>query len=197
LYEIDLSAHLKATRTANELIEFYDRFASKPSDFDRMMRRVIWRALARRFGDGVRIGMDVRFAHLETFEIGDEVFIGDQAQLHCRFDGSCVIGHHVWIGPQSYLDARALVLDDYVGLGPGVKVLGSMHTGLPLAEPVIMTDLEIQPVHVCRGADIGVNAVLLPGVTVGERSIVGAGAVVTRDVAPSAVVTGVPAKELR
>ena len=42
-----------------------------------------------------------------------------------------IIGDHVWIGPQAYLDARDLVLEDYVGWGPGAKVLGSAHTGDP------------------------------------------------------------------
>jgi len=55
----------------------------------------------------------------------------------------------------------------------------------------------IKPVRVGDGADIGVNAVLLPGVTVGKGAIVGAGAVVTTDVAPYAIVAGVPAKVLR
>ena len=59
------------------------------------------------------------------------VFVGDQAIIQGRFDGRCVIGDHVWIGPQSYFDARDLVIEDYVGWGPGAKVLGSMHTGDP------------------------------------------------------------------
>jgi acetyltransferase-like isoleucine patch superfamily enzyme len=63
--------------------------------------------------------------------------------------------------------------------------------------PIIQTDLVIKPVRVHDGADIGVNAVLLPGVTVGKGAIVGAGAVVTKDVAPYAIVAGVPAKFLR
>ena len=55
---------------------------------------------------------------------------------------------------------------------------------IPSDVPVIQTDLEIRPVHVQAWADIGTNAVLLPGVTVGKGAIVGAGAVVTHDVEP-------------
>ena len=55
----------------------------------------------------------------------------------------------------------------------------------------------MKPVRVHKHADVGTNAVILPGVTVGEGAIVGAGAVVTGDVAPYAVVAGVPARELR
>ena len=84
----------------------------------------------------------------------------------------------MWIGPGSYFDARDLVLEDYVGWGPGAKVLGSTHTGLPVDVPIIQTDLEIRPVRIRAWADIGTNAVMLPGVTVGKGAIVGAGAVV-------------------
>ena len=161
------------------------------------MRRIIWRALTKRFGQGVQISTAVTFKHPETFEIGSGVSIGEQTCIHGRFDGHCVIGDGTWIGPQSYFDARALVIEDHVGWGPGAKVLGSAHTGLPIDVPIIQTDLAIRPVHVEAWADIGVNAVLLPGITIGRASIVGAGAVVTTDVPPFAVVAGVPARFLR
>ncbi|MDP9264749.1 MAG: acyltransferase, partial [Chloroflexota bacterium] len=160
-------------------------------------RRVALRALCRSFGDGVRIGIGVLVLHPHTFEIGDAVFIGNQTFLQGRHDGRCVIGAHTWIGPQSYFDCRDMELGQYVGWGPGAKVLGSEHTGEPVEVPIIQTDLVIKPVRVGDGADIGVNAVLLPGVTVGEGAIVGAGAVVTRDVAPYAIVAGVPARVIR
>ena len=76
-------------------------------------------------------------------------------------------------------------------------MLGSEHTGEPIDKPIIQTDLVIKPVRVKKWADIGVNAVLLPGVTVGEGAIVGAGAVVTKDVADWAIVAGVPAKRIK
>ena len=135
--------------------------------------------------------------HPETVEVGHGVFIGEQAFIQGRFDGRCVIGDHAWIGPQAYLDARDLEIGEYVGWGPGAKVLGSQHTGEPADRPVIATDLEIAPVRVDAWADIGVNAVLLPGVIVGRGAIVGAGAVVTADVEPGAIVAGVPARFIR
>lgn len=196
-FEAELSRHLQASYTSAALQEMYARFVQGDGELDSLMRRAIWRAVARSFGQKVRIGSGVGFKHLETFEIGDGVFIGAQAYLQGRYDGITRIGNHVWIGPQAYFDARHLILEDHVGWGPGAKVLGSAHTGLPIDRPIIETDLEIRPVTVQAWADIGTGAVLLPGVTVGKGAIVGAGAVVTRDVAPFSIVAGVPARFVR
>jgi len=196
-FERELADAMRARYDGKALLELYGRFAHGESEFDAMMRRATWRALARSFGDGVQISRGVLCRHPETFEIGSGVFLGDQAILQGRFDGRCVIGDHVWIGPQSYFDARDLVIEDYVGWGPGAKVLGSTHTGVPADVPIIQTDLTIKPVRIGAWADIGVNAVILPGVTIGKGAIVGAGAVVTTDVEPFTIVAGVPAKFLR
>ena len=196
-FEIGLSKELASQYAPAELVEHYGKFVNSDGYLDQMMRRAIWRAVARSFGNGVRIGVGVGFKHLETFEIGDGVFIGAQSYIQGRFDGKTVIGDGVWIGPQAYFDARDLILEDHVGWGPGAKVLGSVHTGFPIDRPIIETDLETRPVRVKAWADVGTGATLLPGVTVGAGSIVGAGAVVTRDVPPYAVVAGVPAKFVR
>lgn len=196
-YELELADHFRAQYGLEELMDLYTRFALGDGNLDSLMRRTIWRAMVRQFGQGVTIGSGVGFKHPETFEIGNQVFIGAQSYIQGRFDGQCKIGNHVWIGPQSYFDARDLIIEDYVGWGPGAKVLGSSHTGLPIDIPIISTDLKICPVKVEAGADIGVNAILLPGVTIGTGSIVGAGAVVTKDVPPYAIVAGVPAQFMR
>lgn len=196
-FEIDLSRSLRNQYSPSALLEHYARFSASDGYLDQLMRRAIWRAIARKFGNGVQIGAGAGFNHLETFEIGDGVFIGAQSYIQGRFDGTTRIGNAVWIGPQAYFDARHLILEDHVGWGPGAKVLGSVHTGVPIERPIIETDLEIRPVKVEEWADIGTGAILLPGVTVGKGSIVGAGAVVTRDVPPYAIVAGVPARFVR
>lgn len=196
-FEIDLSGYLRSKYDRSALVEMYPRFMHGDGELDSLMRRAIFRAVCRRFGHGVRIGSGVGFKHLETFEIGDNVFIGAQAYIQGRHDGMTRIGNHVWIGPQAYFDARNLILEDYVGWGPAAKVLGSSHTGIPIDRPIIATDLEIEPVKVETGADIGTGAILLPGVTVGRGAIVGAGAVVTQDVISNSIAAGVPARFLR
>jgi acetyltransferase-like isoleucine patch superfamily enzyme len=195
--EIALAEQLRAEHSRAELSALASRYAWGDTDEDDRMRRACWRALAKRFGHGVRIGRGALAKHLETCEIGHGVFVGEHAFIQGRFDGTCVIGDNVWIGPQSYLDARDLVIESYVGWGPGARVLGSQHTGMPIDVPIIETDLVIRPVRIGAWADVGVNAVVLPGITIGKGAIVGAGAVVTRSVKPFSIVVGVPARFLR
>lgn len=195
--ELELADRLRREHSRGELLDLAAAHALGDNEQDARMRRAVWRALAKRFGHGVRIGRGALAKHPETFEIGDGVVIGEQAFIQGRFDGRCVIGDRCWLGPQSYFDARDLVIEEYVGWGPGAKVLGSRHTGVPLDVPVIQTDLEIEPVRICAWADIGVNAVVLPGVTIGRGAIVGAGSVVTTDVEPFSIVAGVPARLVR
>ncbi|MCU1271963.1 MAG: hexapeptide transferase [Acidobacteriaceae bacterium] len=196
-WEGDFSAWLKSSRTREQLVEMFGQFRSGESVFDSLMRRVIMRSLCKSVGSDLQVASSVVLKHPETIEFGDSVFIGSQTMIQGRFDGSCRIGNHVWIGPQAYFDARDLVLEDYVGWGPGAKVLGSTHTGEPRSMPIITTELVIKPVHIGFGADIGMNASILPGVKIGAHSIVGTGSVVTRDVPDYAIVAGTPAKILR
>ena len=193
-FESELSAEMRSQLNKEELLQILTRFAGRTDYVGCLMRRACLRALAKKFGDGVDVGRNVRIIHPETMEIGDRVFIGDLTVIQGRFDGNCIIGNGVQIGPQSYLDARDLAIGDEVAWGPGAKVLGTEHTGQPCDIPIVQTDLKIEPVRIEAWADIGVNAIILPGVTVGRGSIVGAGAAVSKNVPRFAKVAGVPAR---
>ncbi len=196
-WETDCAAWLRDTHSTEALTQMFADLREGESPLDLALRRAVLRAVCRHVGSDIQIGPGVVLKHPEMMEFGDTVFIGAQAMIQGRFDGTCRIGNHVWIGPQAYFDARDLVMEDYVGWGPGAKVLGSSHTGEPIAVPIIATNLVMKPVVIGYGADIGVNSVILPGVHVGANSIVGAGAVVTHDVPEYAVVAGVPARVIR
>lgn len=196
-YEISLAGYLAGQFSPEELLMIYDRFKFGEGRFDYLMRKIVIRTLLKKSGNGIKIASGVSFIHPETIELGNGVFIGAGAVIQGRKDGSCSIGDKVWIGPQSYFDARDLIIEDSVGWGPGAKVLGSEHTGLPINEPIINTDLVIKQVRICRNCDIGVNAVILPGVTIGEGSVIGAGAVVRGNIEPYSVAAGVPAKTIK
>jgi len=196
-WELAFASFLRDSYPREELLPLFARFGAGESSFDSLMRRVLMRALCKRVGNDLQVGPNVVLKHPETMEFGDCVLIGAQVMIQGRFDGTCKIGSHVWIGPQAYFDARNLILEDYVGWGPGAKVLGSVHTGIPSDAPIITTDLLIKPVTVGAGADIGMNASILPGVHIGAHSIIGAGAVVTHDVPEYAIVAGAPARVIR
>lgn len=93
------------------------------------------------------------------------------------------------------LDVAPITIGDDVQIGPGVQLLTPTHP----VEPGPRRDkLEAaQPISIADNVWIGGGAVILPGVTVGENSVVGAGAVVTRDVPPNTVVVGNPARVVR
>src|SRR5579863_2944470 len=144
-WEQQFAVHLKVSHSSSELAALYSRYRGDEGRFESQLRRIIFRAMCKKAGHALRIEPEVMFKHPETMELGDAVFIGSHAMIQGRYDGTCLIGSHVWIGPHAYFDARNLVLEDYVGWGPGAKVLGSSHTGLPIERPIIATDLKIEP----------------------------------------------------
>ena len=196
-WQWEYAASLKQSHSPQELLALYSRFRNEEGTFETQLRSILFRAMCRQAGHDIRVAPEVVVKHPETFELGNSVFIGAQTMIQGRFDGTCRIGNHVWIGPHAYFDARNLVMEDYVGWGPGAKVLGSSHTGSPVDLPIIATELEIKPVVIGYGADIGTNATILPGVHVGAHAIVGAGAVVTESIPEYGVAVGVPARIVR
>jgi acetyltransferase-like isoleucine patch superfamily enzyme len=196
-YEVDLAADLKRRCEPHEVLTQFQRFSASTAWLDSMLRRACLRALVRRRGIGIQVGINVSLRHPDTFEFGDGVLIGDQVVLLGRHDGTSTVGDRVWIGPQCFLDAHDLVIEDYAGVGPGVRILGSQHTGQPIHVPIVTTDLVIRPVRVAANADIGTGAVLLPGVTIVAGAMIGAGAVVTHDIPENAIAVGVPARVTR
>ena len=121
--------------------------------------------------------------------------------LHCGGtgwgpdDGGIRIGERVYIGPHSVLfGAGGIEIGDAVLISPGVVITSHQHTFADDDADIRSQPLEFGRVVIERDAWIGANATILPGVRVGEGSVTGAGAVVTRDVAPRTIVGGVPAR---
>lgn len=119
----------------------------------------------------------------ESNTIGDDVSIGTQS----------VVEHHVVIGNGVRIHTHVFIpeyslLEDECWIGPRVVITNAKY---PRSQGV---KDRLQGAHIERGAMIGANATLLPGVRIGARALVGAGAVVTRDVLPGQVVVGNPAR---
>ncbi len=143
----------------------------------------------------VKLGRDVviyNFVNLYGCEIGDETKIGTfvEIQKNARVGRRCKISSHSFI-------CEAVTIEDEVFIGHGVTFINDKIPRATTAAGVLQTDADWTPVPtlVRRGASIGSGATILCGVTIGERAIVGAGAVVTKDVAPDTTVVGNPARE--
>lgn len=140
----------------------------------------------------------VRVFHPERVWIGADVYVGHDTILKGYHDGDLRIGDGSWIGQQCFFhSAGDLSIGENVGVGPGVKILTSIHQEAGRSVPILHAPLTFASVQVEDDVDLGIGAIVLPGVIVGRGAQVGAGAVVTRDVPPYAVVAGNPARVLR
>lgn len=144
------------------------------------------------FEDGVRIW------HPETVYIGNNVYVGHDAMLKGYYKNKLEIGDDTWIGQGVFFhSAGGLRLGPRVGVGPFVKILTSFHQATPRSTPILDAPLTFAAVEIGADVDIGVGAIILPGVRVGVGVQIGAGAVVTKDVPDYAVVVGNPARVLK
>lgn len=146
--------------------------------------------------DTVLLGLDVRvfqpgLVNLYGCSIGDETKIGAfvEIQKNARIGARCKISSHTFV-------CEGVTIEDEVFVGHGVMFINDRHPRATNADGSLQTeaDWRVEPTRVCRGASLGSGAVIMAGVTIGERALVGAGAVVTKDVAPGTVVAGVPAR---
>ncbi len=128
-------------------------------------------------------------------EIGDGCYI--EPPLHSNWGG-----HHLHFGKRVYVNFNSTFVDDthiYVGdycmLGPNVVIATAGHPILPeLRELVYQYNA---PVHIGRNCWLGAGVIVLPGVTIGENSVIGAGSVVTKDIPSNVVAVGNPCRVLR
>ena len=145
----------------------------------------------------VRLGRNVAIYHpdlvnLYGCEVGDDSKIGAfvEIQKNASIGRLCKISSHTFV-------CEGVTIEDEVFVGHGVMFINDRHPRATTAGSLqTEADWAVVPTRVCRGASIGSGAAIMCGVTIGERAIVGAGAVVTHDVAPDAVVAGVPARLL-
>ena len=124
------------------------------------------------------------------------------AKNRCRLERlrGVKIGKQVFLGGGNILDRvrpDLITIDDYVSLAGGVNILTHSKPTTPLREMRGDEYHVLKPVHIKRGAWIALNVVILPGVTIGENSIVATNSVVMKDVPPYTIVGGAPAKFLK
>ena len=128
-------------------------------------------------------------------EVGENCYI--EPPLHSNFGG-----HHVHLGRNVYANFNLTLVDDthiYIGdctmMGPNVTIATAGHPVLPeLREKGYQYNV---PVHIGRNCWLGAGMIVLPGVTIGDNTVIGAGSVVTRDIPANVVAVGSPCRVLR
>jgi acetyltransferase-like isoleucine patch superfamily enzyme len=144
----------------------------------------------------VKLGHDViiyNFVNLYGCEIGDGTKIGSfvEIQKGTLVGRNCKVSSHTFI-------CEGVTIEDEVFIGHGVIFINDKYPRATTADGSLQSEADWQVVEtiVRRGASIGSGATILCGVTIGEHAIVGAAAVVTKDVPAGAVVAGNPARAL-
>jgi UDP-2-acetamido-3-amino-2,3-dideoxy-glucuronate N-acetyltransferase len=149
-------------------------------------------------GKDVRLGKDVQIRHPDLVNlygciVGDKTKIGTfvEIQAGASIGSRCKISSHTFV-------CEGVTIEDEVFIGHGVMFTNDKFPRATTADGMLQSaaDWKLEATRVCKRASIGSNATILCGITVGEGAIVGAGAVVTQDVPPNAVVAGVPARVL-
>jgi len=153
--------------------------------------------LFQRIAPDVKLGQRVKifaFTNLYGCEIGDDVKVGTfvEIQKGARVGNRCKISSHTFI-------CEGVTIEDEVFIGHSVTFINDRFPRATVAGGGLQTeaDWKCDKTTVKRGASIGSGSTILCGVTIGERAIVGAGSVVTKDVPADAVVAGNPARILR
>ncbi len=144
-----------------------------------------------KIGEGVRI---FKFVNLYGCSIGDGSKIGTfvEIQKNASVGKNCKISSHTFI-------CEGVHIEDNVFVGHGVTFVNDMYPRATNEDgsPQTESDWTLVETFVRKGASIGSGATILGGVTIGERAIVGAGSVVTKDIPAGSIVAGNPAKILR
>ncbi len=127
-------------------------------------------------------------------DCGDSVHVNEP--FRCDYGCNIKIGNNFFANFNlTILDEAMVTIGDNVFIGPNVSIYTACH---PLDAPRRDTGVEwAEPVTIGNSVWIGGGATILPGVTIGDRAVIGAGSVVTKDVPPSTLVAGNPARPLK
>jgi len=144
-----------------------------------------------KFGNNVKI---FAFVNLYGCTIGDNTKIGTfvEIQKNAIIGKNCKISSHTFI-------CEGVHIEDDVFVGHNVTFINDLYPRATRPSGGLQTeaDWKVVETYVKKGASIGSSATILAGVTIGEDAIVGAGAVVTKNVRPGTIVAGVPARIIR
>jgi UDP-2-acetamido-3-amino-2,3-dideoxy-glucuronate N-acetyltransferase len=157
----------------------------------------------------VRIHPSAEVSNLAVIEAGSQVWNNAQIREHARLGKCCIVGKDVYVdagvqvGDNVKIQNSALLyhgttIETGVFIGPGVIFTNDKRPRAITTDGSLKTaaDWEVGSIRICKGAAIGAGSIILPDVTVGEFAMIGAGAVVTKNVPAYALMVGNPAKQV-
>ena len=146
--------------------------------------------------DDVKLGQNVKlskFINMYGCSIGDNTKVGAfvEVQKNAHIGANCKISSHTFI-------CEGVTIEDEVFVGHSVVFINDSYPRAT-TDGMLQTeaDWSVERTHVKRGASIGSNCTILANVTIGEKAIIGAGSVVTKDVPANTIVAGNPARPIR
>ncbi|WP_373500729.1 acyltransferase [Desulfococcus sp.] len=153
--------------------------------------------IGRRVAPDVTLGKNVRiygFVNLYGCAVGDNSQIGCFVEIQKK----AVIGNNCKISSHTFI-CEGVTIEDNVFVGHNVSFVNDLYPRATAPDGGLQTDAdwEVIPTRVRQGASIGSGATILAGIEIGENAIVGAGAVVTKNVLPNTIVAGNPARVIR
>lgn len=176
--------------------EYVEFFNLKVNDFDKKLE------IKNKYN--FHIAADTHVYPFEKFECGKGGEIAEGCLLNCggmdwcNFGGGIKLGDGVYIGPNSVLfGAGGIKIGNNVLISPGVIITSHQHQFNEKGKLIKEHKSEFAEVVIEDDVWIGANAVILPGVRIKKGSVIGAGAVVSKDIEECSVAVGVPAKVIK
>ena len=169
-------------------------FAWIPTPIGIVLRLWAWRLLFKKCGTA-RFSTGLTISGMTNISIGQGVRIGKSCFLNSE-NGLLELGNNVAISPCSHLgaDYGEIHIADYVSIGPCTILRAANHNFKDTEQPIMLQGHVFGKIIIESDVWIGANCIITPNVCIGKGAIIGAGAVVTKDVEPWSIVGGVPAK---
>lgn len=167
------------------------------------LRRLVFRRLLKRVGRNCLFDVGLRIVGGHNISVGEFTWIDAYVSLSALF-GPISIGKRIHVAPNALILAgdEGIEIQDYVAIGAGSQIYGHSETakdGKRMSGPMVpwrYKSFHYGKVTLEKDCFLGAGSIVLPGMTVGEGAVVGAGSIVTRDVSPWSIVFGAPARVL-
>ena len=179
-----------------------------------MFDRIKYRANKRKFinyykGNNCKINKSITLREQSFICLGRDVVLGEGAKLLCwpkytsgkelqLLAPDLQIGNNVHATRNLTIQcAGRILIEDNVLIGSNVFIIDYNHGMNPQTESYLDNRLEVSEVRICKGTWIGNDVIILPGVTIGEKAIIGAGSVVTKSIPDFCIAAGNPARIIK